>query len=258
MQPGRPRRLCRHRRARQRPVTATSPARAAASCSPASACPTAPSPPPTSSSDGRARRPAKSPSYTAALNAAFPPPPGFRWEGYLSTRRSRSIPRTAGDRSTLLAAGVRAPAGRQRRAVRQPVPLARVIGLRARPAQGAANPNDPVSLQPRRTRLLRLAVERASRTTSVTVVTDLGVLTGSSVTVAPGRDRHRVLPDPEPATPATSAAAPSRCRRSTTVPGAAATPATASLTVAANADSLDHGERRRCRPPHPPGPTTSC
>ena len=99
------------------------------------------------SSDGSATF-TPSASYSAALQARFAAPAGFRWEGYISTERPFD-PTAEADRSTPPRARVRATGGRGRRAVRRAVPLARGRGLPGRPARARRARSRPRCVRPR-------------------------------------------------------------------------------------------------------------
>ena len=175
---------------------------------------------------------AKSPSYTAALTGNFPPPPGFHWEGYLSGGEIPFNPKLPGDRVTQLLPEFALPPGTAGGPFTSPFRWRAIVGFRAT-GEGNANPSAPVSCNFTDTICFDSPSSGVANHLS-TVVSDVGVLTGSSVTVAQGATATVSFPiqnqdaNNRGARTVTLAA-------STTVPNAAATPATASLTVPRNA-----------------------
>lgn len=175
---------------------------------------------------------AKSPSYTAALTGNFPPPPGFHWEGYLSGGEIPFNPKLPGDRVTQLLPEFALPPGTAGGPFTSPFRWRAIVGFRAT-GEGNANPSAPVSCNFTDTICFDSPSSGVANHLS-TVVSDVGVLTGSSVTVAQGATATVSFPI-QNQDANNRGARTVTLATSTTVPNAAATPATASLTVPRNA-----------------------
>ena len=183
--------------------------------------------------------------YTALLEANFPPPAGFRWEGYISTDRPFD-PAVATDRTTRLEPEFVLPAGADGAPFAGPFRWRAVVGFRATGA-GAASPGDPVVCD-----LFAGTVCFDSPAAGIdgalsSDVSDLGVLAGRGTSAGQGETAVVVFPVVNrdggglgARTVALSA--------SSDLPGATSSPTAASVSVPANGSAAAavrvHGARR--------------
>ena len=177
---------------------------------------------------------ARSASYTNALNVAFPPAAGFRWDGYLSTDAPFD-PANAGDRSTLLAPEFALPPGVNGAPFAGPFQWRAVIGMR-QTGPGAANPSDAVVCNVLAGTVCFDSPSSGVATALVKAVSDIGVLSGSAVSAGQGETATLSFPIQN----RDAGALGNRTvglSATTTVPGAVATPSVSSLSVGANATS---------------------
>lgn len=175
---------------------------------------------------------ARSASYTNALNASFPAAAGFRWDGYLSTDAPFD-PANVGDRSTVLAPEFALPAGVNGAPFASQFAWRAVIGMR-QTGPGAANPSDAVLCNPLAGTVCFDSPSAGVASSLIKSVSDIGVLPGVGVTAGQGETATVDFPISNRdsgglgnRTVALSA--------TTTVPGAAATTAAPTISVAANA-----------------------
>jgi hypothetical protein len=175
---------------------------------------------------------ARNASYTNALNGAFPPPAGFRWEGYLSTDAPFN-PANVNDRSTLLAPEFALPSGANGAPFAGPFQWRAVIGMR-QTGQNAANPSDPVVCNVLGGTVCFDSPSAGVATPLTKAVSDIGVLAGNTVTAGQGETATVTFPIQN--RDAGGLGNRSVALSATTgVPGAVAAPAAGTLSVAANA-----------------------
>ena len=214
--------------------TATPPAAGAASCSSGSASRPAPAAPANFVTTDGSLSFARSASYTErADTTSFPPAAGFRWDGYLSTDAPFD-PANVGDRSTVAGARIRSAGGCERRAVRESVRVACRDRHPRQTGPGAANPSDAVLCNPLAGTVCFDSPSAGVASSLIKSVSDIGVLPGVGVTAGQGETATVDFPISNRdsgglgnRTVALSA--------TTTVPGAAATTAAPTISVAANA-----------------------
>jgi len=166
-----------------------------------------------------------SPSYTAALNDVFPPPPGQQWFGYISTPKFFDLDIASG-RQTSFQPEFTLPTQADGAPFAGPFPWRLVVGLRA-----VAEPNAPVSCPATDSPgCFDSPVTASIQTNLSALVSDFGVLTGASA--AAGHSETATLAFPVrykdgrgkgPQDLAISAA--------TNLPGTSATPAVTTLHV---------------------------
>jgi hypothetical protein len=175
---------------------------------------------------------ARSASYTNALNVAFPPPAGFRWEGYLSTDAPFD-PANANDRSTLLAPEFALPLGANGAPFAGPFQWRAVVGMR-QTGPNAANPSDPVVCNVLAGTVCFDSPSAGVASHLTKAVSDIGVLAGNTVSAGQGETATVTFPiqNRDAGSLGNRTVAVSA---TTTVPGALPSTAVGTLSVPANA-----------------------
>ena len=134
---------------------------------------------------------ARSATYTNALSASFPPPAGFRWEGYLSTDAPLD-PANPDDRQTTLQPEFALPQGADGAPFAGPLRWRAIVGFRFT-GSGGASPSDPVRCNDGATSCFDSPSAGVADHLSKNV-SDLGVLSGGAVTVAAGDPASLTFP----------------------------------------------------------------
>jgi hypothetical protein len=184
------------------------------------------------SNDGRLTL-TRNTQYTAALAARYPPPAGFRWDGYLSSEVPFDPADSEADRTTSLRPEFTLPPGTNGAPFDGPFRWRAVVGWRSTVTGGAGDPvncgDDSPAIQ------LCFETPSAARVPMQlqAQVSDIGVLKGIEGTAAPGETGTVTFPIQNRAE-GTLQNRTVQLSATTTVPGATAKTAAPSLLVGAN------------------------
>jgi hypothetical protein len=169
--------------------------------------------------------------YTAALTVRYPPPAGFRWDGYLSSEVPFDPADSEGDRTTSLRPEFTLPAGSDGAPFDGPLQWRAVVGWRSTGGGGAGDPvncsDTGIQICFETPSAARVPLQLAAQ------VSDIGVLKGTEGTAAPGETATVKFPIQNRAE-GTLQNRTVQLSATTTVPGATAKTAAPSLLVGAN------------------------